>query len=108
MASGKVEYSETLIRRIVGGSDTAKKTYTINVPNGSSHFLMINSTAPGNRAIIYVGTTSGGQIVRDSIDVAGCTIADGTGSITITIEGTTARPIFILDLKIRGDWVSVT
>lgn len=108
MATGKVEYRENLIRRIVGGVDTAKLTYTIDVPNGSSHFLIINSNAPGNRAIIYVGATSGGIIMRDSIDVVGYTITNGTGSITITIDGTTTRPIFILDLRIRGDWVSVS
>lgn len=108
MATGKVEYREDLIHRVVGGIDTPKLTYTINVPNGSSHFLIINSNAPGNRAIIFIGATSVGQIVRDNIDVGGYTITTGTGSITITVDGTTARTIYILDLKIRGDWVTVT
>ena len=82
-------------------------SYTITIPNGSSHYLMINSNATGNRALIYVGATSTGIIGRSDLELLGYTITNGTGAITITIEGQTARPIYILDNKIRGNWISV-
>ena len=97
------------IRRFTAGteSSTVKFTYQITVPSNSAHFLMINSNAAGNRALIFVAATSAGVIGKSEIELAGYTLNTDTNTVSITVDGSTKRPIVIADICLRGDWISV-
>lgn len=88
------------IREIVSSSD--KQQHTLTVPNDSLHFLIIQSTSVSVHAYGIVATTGGGVIGHDTIqETSGITLTYGTGQITIDV-GSTARPLSVLDIRMRG------
>ena len=96
------------IRSFSAGASTSKLAYNITIPSGSAHLLMINSNATGNFALIYAAATSGGVVGKYEFGMAGYTTSTSTNTLTMTIDGSTTRPIYITDIRIRGNYISVS
>ena len=87
------------VKRIDSSSE--KTTHTINVPNNSVHFLLIQCTSNSIHGYGIVASTSGGSINIVTMQKDGITMTTGTGTISCAI-GSTARPMGIVDIKLRG------
>ena len=98
------------IRRFTAGteSSTVKFTYQVTIPSNSFHLLIINSNALGQRAVMLIGATSGGTVSISNIELTGYTTSTTTNIMSITNgDTTTKRPIVIVDICLRGDYISV-
>lgn len=83
-------------------SASNKTSHTLNVPNDSLHFLMLESTSSGLHAYGMVASTASGVLVTQTMQKTnGLTLTNGTGAITVDL-GSTARPLHVVDIRLRG------
>ena len=93
-------FSINNIKYVASSSD--KTSHTINVPNNSLRFLVISSTSTTIHAYGIVATTSAGSVNIETMQTSqGITLTAATGAITVNV-GSTARPLQILDIAMRG------
>ena len=83
-------------------SASDKASHTINVPNNSLHFLLIESTSTSLHAYGMVASTASGALTTQTMQKTnGLTLTYGTGAITVDL-GSTARPLHVVDIRLRG------
>ena len=83
-------------------SASDKTSHTLNIPNNSLHFLLIESTSTGLHAYGMVASTSSGALTTQTMQKTnGITLTNGTGAITVNL-GSTARPLHVVDIRLRG------
>ena len=99
-STANVSFMITNVREVFSAED--KTIHTLNVPNNSLHFLLIESTSTGLHAYGMVASTTSGALVTQTMQKTnGSTLTANTGSITIDL-GSTARPLHIVDIRLRG------
>ena len=97
-----IQQSTAIFNAVRLNSASNKTSHTINIPTDSAHFLIICSTSYGLNAYGIVATTSGGLVNENNLAVEGITLSVGTGTLIVNV-GSTARPLVVIDICIRGE-----
>lgn len=80
---------------------TSATTHEMSFGNSGAYVLFVGSNATGVRGVYEVGTTSGGVVAVTAIESAGITTTTATNKVTFSV-GTTARPLTVLAITLRG------